>query len=309
MRKFSVFIFIFIFIFFTRGQNVYATGNVVINEFYVGDGNNQWVELFNSTDAEIDLSSWVIDDSGGTEKYTIPDGTVIKTKDFVVFESSKFNLNRATPDTIKLLSVENSIDTYSYEPLMQEALSIGRKEDGSSEWVIFNTATKGSSNNQSTIIPTSTPSPTLTPVPTNTPTPTKVPTPTKTPTPTKNPTPTKAPTPAKQSFDANSISALNHNSDTAENTPKANKVQVDKSNASASGKRSFINKMPTAVLGSQSAKNHPTKYIVSKEEVRVKGISETNFFNNTLVSVAGSGLLIGCAIILALRIRKQKNIN
>lgn len=195
---------IFTFLFFLFAPNTYAS--VLINEFQIEPTANQWVEIYNNSDEEIDITGWIIDDSGGTEKYTIEGVTKIKGKEILVFESGKFNLNSSTPDTVRLLNGDALINSKTYDKSPGENISIGRISDGGEEWGTFNPPTRLASNNNSQPLPSSTPTPTSTPTPeptftptptlTNTPTPSKTPTPTRTPTPTHSPTSTKTPTPS-----------------------------------------------------------------------------------------------------------------
>ncbi|HRY60018.1 MAG TPA: lamin tail domain-containing protein [Patescibacteria group bacterium] len=76
------------------------SNKVIINEFlpapgnttdWDGDGtadsNDEWIELINLDDIQIDLGGWVLDDieSGGSTSYTIPVGTKIDPDGFKVF--------------------------------------------------------------------------------------------------------------------------------------------------------------------------------------------------------------------------------
>lgn len=189
---FSWVIFTSLFLSFSSSR-VFA-GDIVINEFAVEP--SQWVELYNKGSSTLNISGWFIDDSGGSQKYTIPDNTTLTPSEFRVFESGIFNFNTASTDVAQLLNGSNVEDSYSY-PSAPNGASYGRQSDGGNDWVVFATETKGSSNNSAVIVPTPTftPSPTLTPtkVP-NTPTPTKTPTPTPTTKAASTPSPTPPPT-------------------------------------------------------------------------------------------------------------------
>lgn len=174
-----------------------AFARVVINEFQIEPSSNQWVEIYNNGEETVDVGSWIIDDSGGTEKYIIAEDTVVSSHGFKSFTSGKFNLNETTTDTVKLFDKEgNLVDSKDYPQSPGERLSIGRLPDGGDSWVTFSDPTPDGSNNNSLPQPSNTPSPfptqTLTPspIPTLTPKPTSTPKPTATP---KPPTPTKTP--------------------------------------------------------------------------------------------------------------------
>lgn len=79
---------------------------------------NEFIEIFNRGNTEIDLSSWQIDDiDGGSSPYTIPAGTKILPNQYVAFyqSSTKISFND-TGDSGRLLSpdgiVKNAV-TYS----------------------------------------------------------------------------------------------------------------------------------------------------------------------------------------------------
>lgn len=187
-----------LFIIFSR---VTFAADIVINEFQVEPSSSQWVELYNKGISSVDISGWAIDDDGGTEKFIIPNGTQLNSNAFQVFESSKFNLNTSSSDTIRLLNNDEVIDSYNYSKSPGSGISYGRITDGTGDWFTYNPPTKGASNNTVTPLPTTTPSPTNTPTPQPA-TPTSVPTNTPAPpssTPTKIPAPTTVtPTPTKQ---------------------------------------------------------------------------------------------------------------
>lgn len=191
MRK-RVLLLVFCLVFLFTGKT-YAS--LYINEFNSSSGSD-WVEIYNSDDSSVDLSKYIVRDSSSTNKYELTGS--LEGKSFMTFDWGD-NLNN-TGDTIKLqLKTDDTmIDEVVYGANGTAAptgsQTSGRSPDGSANWSLFTSATKGSSNNSSTVVPTPTPSPTPTQSPTNTPTPTPTPTSAPTPTPTKalTPTPTKA---------------------------------------------------------------------------------------------------------------------
>jgi len=191
MRK-RVLLLVLCLVFLFTGKT-YAS--LYINEFN-SSSSSDWVEIYNSDDSSVDLSKYIVRDSSSTNKYELTGS--LEGKSFMTFDWGD-NLNN-TGDTIKLqLKTDDTmIDEVVYGANGTAAptgsQTAGRSPDGSANWSLFTSATKGSSNNSSTVVPTPTPSPTPTQSPTNTPTPTPTPTSAPTPTPTKalTPTPTKA---------------------------------------------------------------------------------------------------------------------
>ncbi len=131
---------------------------IVLNEF-LPDPNTlfseEWIELYNPLNINVDVSGFIIDDiiSGGSSPFTIPDGTIIPARSFIVFTQSTTGiyLNNAG-DTVNYIASDGItiIDSHSY-PSSSNDVSIGRITDGNSTWTTFNNPTPGSSNNSSAL--------------------------------------------------------------------------------------------------------------------------------------------------------------
>lgn len=176
-----------------------VTAAVVINEFLPNPSgpsseDTEWIELYNSDSAPMDITGWTLDDEeGGTSPYTIASGSSIPAAGFLVFEKSQTGIGlNNSGDSVRLFDASNSLkDSYTYTSA-SDNISIGRTSDGGGSWVVCLAATKGASNNCSSPIATSAPTNTPTKTPTKTPTPISVFTSTPTPAQivTKTPTPT-----------------------------------------------------------------------------------------------------------------------
>ncbi|MFZ2026302.1 MAG: hypothetical protein WAV30_03395 [Microgenomates group bacterium] len=164
--------------------------SVILNEVVIQP--TQTVEIIN-TDAtrSADISSWYIDDSGGSTYFSIPINTFLPPLSCLVF-SGDFNLNKSSPDIIRLFTNATPptsssailVDSYSYPKAPENGYSFARNPYG--EWNI-NTSTLGLTND--TLL-TCLPSPTPTLEPTTIPTPTVTIEPTVTSTPSVTPTQT-----------------------------------------------------------------------------------------------------------------------
>lgn len=284
--KLSYLPFVWILVFFFWFAQLAHAGDVVINEFLVDPDSSQWVELYNRGSTSVNISGWFIDDSGGTEKFTIPSDTIIDPGSFRVFESHAFNLNRTTADTVRLLNGSTEEDSYSYTSGPGSGLTFGRNTDGTSNWVTFSSSSKGSSNNSSSPLPSVTPTPTIT----STSTPSPKPSATPKPTPTQKPssTPKAAPTEKSTSMPLST------------STPAV--LAVAKSSKNISPKPTPIKSGPTEkratntqdVLGMGSKQNSllsPTPTV----EQQVLGVTQNNVA--MLFITAGSLLLIVCGIL------------
>lgn len=140
---------------------------------------DQSVELINTSSDEVDISSWYIDDSGGTTYYTIPQDTIIYPGSCLVF-SSNFNLNKASADTVRIFNntypptstLSALIDSFSYLKSQGSGISFIRVPDADGEWSTASSSLNFFNSIEETCLysaPTSVPlTPTLTPTPTPT---------------------------------------------------------------------------------------------------------------------------------------------
>ena len=165
--------------------------SVVLNEVAIQP--NQTVELYNTSSESIDISSWYIDDAGGTTYFTIPSQSIIAPKSCLLFNSD-FNFNKASADIIRLFdntgppttTSAKLIEQYPYSKAPDTGYSFSKKTDGGTEWQTIPSSL--GLYNESLV--SCVPSPTPTPIPTDTP----IPTATGIPSPTVDSTQTPSPT-------------------------------------------------------------------------------------------------------------------
>jgi hypothetical protein len=129
------------------------TDNVVINEVDTnppGDDSksiSEWVEIYNPTDNDVDLSGWSIASTTVLKKtLTIPEGTIISSGNFLTFVNQKVWFT----DTAELIELRSSdgllVDkTREVFDLANDFKSWQRTYDGFSDWK-FAPSTAGSSN-------------------------------------------------------------------------------------------------------------------------------------------------------------------
>lgn len=124
---------------------------VVINEFLPNpagsDTENEFIELKNTGNEEVDLSGWRLDDmEGGSAPYAFPAGTVMGAGSVKVFlrSESKIALNN-TGDSVRLRDPAGVVKSaYTYTASGPEGQSYNRTVDGS--YVISTTPTPGTEN-------------------------------------------------------------------------------------------------------------------------------------------------------------------
>jgi len=156
--KYSIILLLSITLIAGISAPVYAqtiTDHIVINEVDTnppGDDSqyiSEWVELYNPTDDDVDLSGWQIASTTVLKKtLTIPDGTIISSGNFLTFVNEKVWFTD-TAESIELkntsgLVIDNTREIYDLENNFK---SWQRTYDGSPEWK-FTFATAGGSNGQ-----------------------------------------------------------------------------------------------------------------------------------------------------------------
>lgn len=123
----------------------YANGdlsdNIVISEIFPraakDDRNNEWIELTNTGDTEINLGNWRLDDmEGGSKPYTLPDTLTIPPQSSVVIKApeSKLSLSN-TKDQVRLFDHTGKLlQTVEFEEAPKEQsfarISVSRNDAG-----------------------------------------------------------------------------------------------------------------------------------------------------------------------------------
>ncbi len=204
---FSVFRIILFFL-FVSAKTVFAS-SVIINEFSSAN-TSDWIELYNTSDSEVNLQEWIVKDTTNNAIWDFSSSSIIPSNGFCTKDVGNRLNNKG--DRIQLFQGAEEKDCVAYGngngsfcngkefTDIDESLGgivVARKPNGTGNWT-FNSSTYGYSNDDTQepetkvlcYIPSPTPTPTLTPTSSPTSTPTKSPTPSKLPTPTKSPTPT-----------------------------------------------------------------------------------------------------------------------
>jgi hypothetical protein len=132
--------------------------HVVINEVDTnpfGDDSqsiSEWVELYNPTDSDVDLSGWTIASTTVLKKtLTIPDGTIIGSDKLLKFNHEKIWFTDSSESVELRNSVDELIDKTPFiSDLENDFLSWQRSYDGHTNWE-FSLASAGSSNGKLSI--------------------------------------------------------------------------------------------------------------------------------------------------------------
>jgi len=131
--------------------NVEVDENLYINELYPSSGDD-WIELYNASDKQKDISGYKIYDDE-TQKYTLPAGTIIGSKTFIVLICdntatglhTNFKLS-ASGETIFLENASGKIIDKVEYPALNNGESYGRYPDGTATLAISGNSTQGKSN-------------------------------------------------------------------------------------------------------------------------------------------------------------------
>lgn len=123
------YLFVFLILLFF---SLLAAGDITINEVYYTTKTNgnetQWIELFNSSSNEVDISGWKLTVSKSTnDAFIIPAGTVIDGKNFLILAASRdvmsslWGLNKDIVEYDDALDIEQAgDDVHLFNPLNEE---------------------------------------------------------------------------------------------------------------------------------------------------------------------------------------------
>ncbi|MDJ0756228.1 MAG: lamin tail domain-containing protein [Ardenticatenaceae bacterium] len=125
-----------------------AAGQVLINEFVARSSVTEWVELFNTTGSDLDISGFYIDDvtGGGGSPKVIPANTIIPANGYYVMEFTNL-LNNGGDDVNFLDPSQVIFDSKSYSSSTAEYSYYRSPDGGAWSSVETDSPTKGSTNN------------------------------------------------------------------------------------------------------------------------------------------------------------------
>ncbi len=126
---------------------------LVINEINASGTPYDFIELYNATNAAIDISGYKVYDSGGIAvAYSIPAGTSIPSKGFYVIETGsgspqgQFGISSSGEDITLVNTAGTTVDAL-LKVNWPGAPMVARKLDGGAKWVVPAKETKGTTNN------------------------------------------------------------------------------------------------------------------------------------------------------------------
>ncbi len=127
---------------------VYSSG-IIINEILPSpegpDAENEWIELFNENNFEVELSGWQIKDTdGATTNYSIPQGIKVGPNDFLLLSRPETKITlQNNGDGLELLNPNNEV---VHKVNYQKALQGQSFNRTLAEWFWSTTLTPGKEN-------------------------------------------------------------------------------------------------------------------------------------------------------------------
>ncbi len=125
--------------------------SIFLNEIE-GHGDPDYIELYNGTNADIDLGGYKLHDKDPSEAYVIPGGTIIPAGGFWTLDcdgnaTTQFKVSSGGENITLLDPNGNVVDQLLEEdwPAGHNGL-VGRVPDGAEKWSILTEESKGSSN-------------------------------------------------------------------------------------------------------------------------------------------------------------------
>ncbi|MEI7425383.1 MAG: lamin tail domain-containing protein [Candidatus Moraniibacteriota bacterium] len=123
---------------------------IIINELFpaptADSGNEEFIELYNLSEKDENLSGWILRDSSKTGKYTFPESITIKTKSFLVVAKKDFEfaLNNSGGEKVLLFNpAEKEISRVEYTSSAKTNYSYAFN---GTAWQWTSKATKGAEN-------------------------------------------------------------------------------------------------------------------------------------------------------------------
>ncbi len=124
-----------------------ASADVKVNEVESNGGTpGDWVELYNTGTTAVDLTGYVFRDNDDTRGYTIPVGTVIPARSFLVLEEAQFGFGLGAADAARLFAPGGGTLVDSHTWTAHASITFGRCPDGTGTFAPNATSTKSAPN-------------------------------------------------------------------------------------------------------------------------------------------------------------------
>jgi hypothetical protein len=105
-----------------------------------------WVEFFNTSTSPVDLTGYVFRDNNDQASYTLPAGSIVPARGFLVIEEAQFLFGLGGGDAARLFAPGGAIVIDSYTWTAHATTTYGRCPDGTGAFVTTSEVTKGTAN-------------------------------------------------------------------------------------------------------------------------------------------------------------------
>ncbi|MCC6245131.1 MAG: lamin tail domain-containing protein [Gemmatimonadaceae bacterium] len=119
---------------------------IKINEVESNGGTpGDWIEIYNSGTAAIDVSGFIVKDNDDTRTTTLPAGTIIAPGAFYVVEEAVLGFGLGGADAARIFDTNGALlDSYTWT--VHASITYGRCPDGTGEFASTTVSTKGAAN-------------------------------------------------------------------------------------------------------------------------------------------------------------------
>lgn len=137
-----------------RGGTTPLAGSPIrINEVESNLGTpGDWVELFNTSDAPVDVSGWFFKDDNDTRTFRIAAGTIVPARGFLVLDESQFGFGLGAADQARLFLADGNTLVDSYAWTTHATTTYARCPDGTGAFTTSSIVTKGSTNDCAPVV-------------------------------------------------------------------------------------------------------------------------------------------------------------
>ena len=131
----------------TKGAANDCSNPVKINEIESSGGTpGDWVELYNPSPNQVDLSGFIFRDSEDGHTYVIPAGTMIAGNGYYLLEEAAFGFGLGAADAARLFAPDGTTIIDSYSWTAHATTTYGRCPNGTGAFATTTASTKGAAN-------------------------------------------------------------------------------------------------------------------------------------------------------------------
>lgn len=136
-----------------RIQQPTARTRVTINEVESSGGvPGDWIELYNGAPVPVSLAGYRVLDNDDTHLYTVPDGTVVPAHGYYLIEEAALGFGLGAADSARLYTPDGDVLVDAHTWTSHAVTTYGRCPDGSGEFKVNTSVTKGAANDCTLVI-------------------------------------------------------------------------------------------------------------------------------------------------------------